>query len=232
MLLAQGVKGWQEESLAHSLMEHPHQELSRLRCKSICTISGPKELLLQEAREKSEEAQRKCRWPRLRKSRADASERTVELISRHFYPLLKCIVPGKDMPDIPSQWFNDLVTEMKTNSFVCSDPFWAFGSGNPSTGAEVRTRLPVIPQVESLTARICSAARMDEPGDTLWDLIKHEPEGQWGWRWRSYGYTQNVYTYHHCQNSEAVASTDLENTIWFVHKAQTHTNFALKHLAL
>lgn len=104
----------------------------------------------------------------------------MELTPRHLHPLLKCIAPGRDVPDIASPWFNHLVTDMKTNSFVCSDPFWAFGGGNPSTGAEVRARLPVIPQAESLTARICSAARKDDPGDTLWDLINMSQRGNEG----------------------------------------------------
>lgn len=168
LLLAQGVKGWQAESLAHPLMKYPCQELSRLRCKTLCTqLLAPRDSSSRKPERKMKKPREKAGNPDWERVEQDTSGRTMEPSPRHLHPLRKCIAPGRDVPGIPSPWFNHLVTEMKTNSFGCSDPTWAFGGGNPSTDAEVRTLLPVIPQAESLTARICSAARKDNLGNTL-----------------------------------------------------------------
>ena len=103
--------------------------------------------------------------------------------------------PWEDVPDIPSQQFNHLIAEMKTKLFVCcSDLPWAFGGRNSTLAQSKGVRLPVILQPEFLTARMCSVAGVDGPGDTLCDWMKHKSEVQWAWWWRSCGRTQSLHT--------------------------------------
>lgn len=84
------------------------------RQNHVCMGFGPKGLLLQEAREKVKEAQRKGGWPRLREAERDIPGGTAALTLRHIYPFPN----GEDLPDIPPLWFKHLIAEMRINS-VC-----------------------------------------------------------------------------------------------------------------